>query len=142
LGGKESIQAFRLGEMGDLEETNLVWEQASGTPKIPSMVYVAPHLFAITNGGVATCLKAATGEIVWQRRVGGNFSASPVAADGRIYFLSDEGETTVVEAGPEFKVLARNPLNEKVQASMAVSDNRFLIRTAENLFCIGDDSNP
>jgi hypothetical protein len=89
------------------------------------------------DGGIATCLKAATGEIVWQERVGGNFSASPVFAEGRIYFLGDNGETTIIEAGPEFKVLAKNPLGEKVQASMAIAQGRIFIRTEKSLFCIG-----
>ena len=139
-GGKETIKAFKLGGKGDLKEANLVWEQKKGMPKVPSMLYVKPHLFAITDGGVASCMKAETGEIVWQERVGGNFSASPVAAEGRIYFLGDNGETTVIEAGPEFKVLAKNPLGERVQASIAVSQRQLFIRTEQNLFCIGDSS--
>jgi len=136
-GGKESIKAFKLGGQGDLQESNLVWEQKKGMPKVPSMLYVKPHLFAITDGGIATCMKGATGEIVWQERVGGNFSASPVVADGRIYFVGDNGETTVIEAGPEFKVLAKNPLGEKLQASPAISQGQIFIRTEKNLFCIG-----
>lgn len=136
-GGKETIKAFKLGGRGDLKETNLVWEQKKGLPKVPSMLYLKPHLYAISDGGIATCMKAATGEIVWQERIGGNFSASPVVAEGRIYFLGDSGETTVIEAGPEFKVLAKNPLGEKVQASMALSQGRIFIRTEKNLFCIG-----
>lgn len=136
-GGKETIKAFKLGGQGDLGEKNLAWEQRKGMPKVPSMLYVKPHLFTITDGGIATCLKAATGDIVWQERVGGNFSASPVAAEGRIYFVSDIGETTVIEAGPGFKVLARNPLDEKVQASPAISQGKIFIRTEKNLFCIG-----
>ncbi|HYF34237.1 MAG TPA: PQQ-binding-like beta-propeller repeat protein, partial [Prosthecobacter sp.] len=136
-GGKETIKAFRLGGQGDLKQSNLVWEQRKGMPKVPSMVYVSPYLFAITDGGIATCLRGDTGAIIWQERIGGNFSASPVAASGRIYFLADSGETAVIEAGPEFKILARNPLGEKVQASMAVSDGRLFIRTEKTLFCIG-----
>ena len=136
-GGKESIKAFKLGGQGDLQESNLVWEQKKGMPKVPSMLYVKPHLFAITDGGIATCMKAATGEIVWQERVGGNFSASPVVAGGRIYFVGDNGETTVIEAGPEFKVLAKNALGEKLQASPAISQGQIFIRTEKNLFCIG-----
>ena len=136
-GGKETIKAFKLGGTGELKETHLVWEQKKGMPKVPSIIYVKPHLFAITDGGVATCLKAETGEIVWQERVGGNFAASPVAADGRIYFVGDDGVTTVIEAGPEFKLLAKNPLGEKVQASPALSQGQFFIRTEKNLFCIG-----
>jgi outer membrane protein assembly factor BamB len=136
-GGRESIKAFKLGGRGDLRTNNLAWEQRKGLPKVPSMLYVKPHLFTVTEGGVATCLKAATGEIVWQERLGGNFSASPVAAEGRIYFVSDEGETTVLEAGAEFKVLAKNSLGEKVQASPAVSLGQIFLRTEKSLFAIG-----
>ena len=139
-GGKETIKAFKLGGQGDQKESQLVWEQKKGMPKVPSMLYVKPHLFAITDGGVASCMKAETGELVWQERVGGNFSATPVAAEGRIYFLGDNGETTIIEAGPEFKVLAKNPLGEKVQASMAVSQGQLIIRTEKNLFCIASDA--
>ena len=135
-GGKDSIKAFKLGGRDELKETNLAWEQKKGMPRVPSMIYVKPHLFAIADGGVAACLKADTGEIVWQERVGGNFSASPVAADGRIYFVGDTGETTVIEAGSEFKVLAKNPLGEKVQASPAISQGGIFIRTEKNLACI------
>lgn len=137
-GGKETIKAFRLGGRGDLKESSLVWEQKKGMPKVPSMIYAKPHLFAITDGGVASCMKAETGELVWQERVGGNFAASPVCAEGRIYFTGDNGETTVIEAGSEFKVLAKNPLGEKVQASIAVSQGSFFIRTEKNLIRIGE----
>ena len=135
-GGRESIKAFKLGGLGDLQETNLVWEQKKGMPKVPSMIYVKPFLFTITDGGVATCLQAGTGELVWQERVGGNFSASPVAAGGRLYFVGDNGETTVIAAGAEFRVLAKNPLGEKVQSSPAISQGALFIRTEKSLFCI------
>lgn len=135
-GGKESIKAFRLGGAGDLKETNLLWEQKKGMPKVPSMIYVKPFLFAISDGGIATCMKSDSGEVVWQERVGGNFSASPASAEDRIYFLSDEGETTIIAAEPEFKVLARNSLNEKCQASMALSQGQIFIRTEKNLYCV------
>jgi outer membrane protein assembly factor BamB len=136
-GGKESIKAFRLGGKGELKESNLVWEQRKGMPKVPSMIYMKPYLFAITDAGVATCMKADTGELVWQQRIGGNFSASPVAAEGRIYFLGDNGETTVIKAGPEFEILAKNPLGEMVQASPAISQGQIFIRTERRLFAIG-----
>jgi outer membrane protein assembly factor BamB len=136
-GGKESIKAFRLGGAGELKESNLVWEQKKGMPKVPSMIYVKPHLFAITDGGVATCLNAATGELLWQQRVGGNFSASPVAAEGRIYFVGDNGETTVIKAGATFEVLANNPLDETVQASPAIARGQIFIRTERHVFAIG-----
>lgn len=139
-GGKETIKAFRLGGSGDLGDSNLVWEQRKGMPKVPSMIYVQPHLYAITDGGVATCMKAATGEIIWQERIGGNFAASPVAAEGRIYWLSVSGDTTVIEAGSEFKVLAENSLEaNKVQASPAISQGQIFIRSENHLFAIGEN---
>ena len=136
-GGKESIKAFRLGAQGDLKESQLAWEQKKGMPKVPSMLYLKPYLFAITDGGVASCMQAETGELLWQERIGGNFSASPVSAEGRIYFTDDQGQTTVIAAAREFKVLAKNPLGEKVQASAAISQRHVFIRTVAHLVCIG-----
>lgn len=103
----------------------------------------------------ALCLDAASGQILWntevmeqvpgykerknfyQGRLGGRYSASPVFADGRIYFLSESGETVVIASGAEFEILARNPLEETCQASMAVSGGRLFIRTDKHLYCIG-----
>lgn len=118
------------------QDAAIVWEQKKGVPMIPSLIFSDKHLYGITEGGVAICLKADTGEIVWQERVGGNHSASPVWVEGRIYFLNEEGECTIIESAPTFKILARNSLNEKTQASMAVSHKQLFIRTAGNLYCI------
>lgn len=136
-GGRESVKAFKLGGRGDLGTNNLVWEQRKGMPKVPSLLYVQPHLFVVNDSGMAMCLKAGTGQILWQERLGGRFSASPVWAEGRIYCVDDSGETTVLAAGPEFKALAKNPLGEKVQASPAIAQGRVFIRTEKHLFAIG-----
>ncbi len=133
---KTTLRAVKLGGKGDVTESHIAWEQKKGVPTQPSPIYVKPYLYAITDGGVATCYHPANGEIVWQDRVGGNFSASPVYADGRIYFLSESGETTVIAPGTDFKLLAKNPLGEKCQASMAVANQRLFIRSDKNLFCI------
>lgn len=118
-------------------EPELAWEQKKSVPMIPSLVFAGKHLYGITEGGVALCLNAETGEIIWQERIGGNHSASPVLAENRIYFLSDEGESTVIEAGPEFKVLTRNSLPGPIKASLAISNRQLFLRTAEHLYCIG-----
>lgn len=131
---KPTVRAVKPPTAGT--EATIVWEQKKGVPMIPSFVFHEGHLYGITEGGVAICLNAENGEIVWQERVGGNHSASPVLVESRIYFLNEEGESTVIEAGPEFKILARNALNERTQASMAVSQKQLFIRTAKNLYCI------
>jgi outer membrane protein assembly factor BamB len=136
---KTTLRAVKLGgAKGDVTSSHILWEQKKGVPTQPSPIYVQSQLYAITDGGIVSCYNPTNGEIVWQDRVGGNFSASPVYADGRIYFLSEAGETTVIAPGPEFKLLARNPLGERCQASMAVAGQRLFIRTDKNLYCIAE----
>jgi len=135
---KTTLRAIRAGGTGDVTQTHIVWEQKKGVPTQPSLLYVKPYLYAISDGGIATCYQRERGDIVWQERIGGNHSASPVYADGKIYFLSEAGETTVIEAGPKFRILARNSIGEKCQASFAVSGRRLLIRAEKNLYCIGN----
>lgn len=135
---KPTIRAVRppAGENGEAE---IAWEQRKGVPTIPSFVLHNNLLFSVTTeGGLVSCLDALTGDIIWQERISGNYSSSPVLAEGRIYFTSDESLTTVIEAGREFKVLAKNVLNEKCQSSMAISDKKLFLRTAGNLYCLGE----
>ena len=91
----------------------------------------------VSDIGIATCLDAATGKILWQHRLGGNFSASPVFADGRICFQSEEGVTTVIAPGKEFRQLATNTLDGMTFASIAVSQGSLFIRTDAFLYRIG-----
>jgi len=135
--GDSAIRAVRTGGKGDVTETHIAWETAEDVPKIPSMLYTKPFLFLTTESSVVRCLRAATGEVLWRQRFGGRYSASPVWANGRIYFLSEKGEAVVIKAGPEFKVIARNKLEEKCCASPAVSQGNIFIRSESNLFCIG-----
>jgi len=104
---------------------------------VPSLIAVDGRIFSVTDAGVTTALDAKTGAVVWQERLGGNFSASPVSAEGRLYFFADNAETAVLEAGPQFRVLARNPLEGKVQASPALADGRIYLRTDRHLYCVG-----
>ena len=138
FGGADSVRAFRLaGAKGKLPETAMAWEQDKNPPKLPSMIHAAPNLYCVTEGGMAWCAKTATGEVVWRERLGGTYAASPILADGKIYITGDDGVTAVIEAAESFKVLARNPLGENVQASPAVWNDHLLIRGEKHLFCIG-----
>jgi outer membrane protein assembly factor BamB len=88
----------------------------------------------ISDNGIATCVDARNGNEYWQVRLGGNHSASPIYADGRIYFLSEEGESVVIAPGRQFKVLATNHLDGVALASMAVSDGSIYVRTQTHLY--------
>jgi outer membrane protein assembly factor BamB len=135
--GNPAIRAIRTGGKGDVTKTHIAWESAEDVTKVPSMLYVRPFLFLVTETGVAKCLRASTGKEIWRERLGGKHSASPIWADGKIYFLSDKGKTTVTADGGEFKVLAENELNEKCVASPAVSQKQIFIRSEKNIYCIG-----
>ena len=135
---KTTLRTVRLGGSGDVTATHVAWEQRKGTPNQPSLLYVKPWLYSITDGGIAHCFDAATGEIVYAERVGGNFCTSPVYAADRIYYLAEDGVTTVVRAGRTFEKLATNPLDgARTQASLAVSDGKIYIRTQTDLWCVG-----
>ncbi|MCP4610096.1 MAG: PQQ-binding-like beta-propeller repeat protein [Planctomycetes bacterium] len=135
--GDSAIRAIRTGGKGNVTETHIAWESAEDVTKVPSMLYVKPFLFLVTETGVAKCLRASTGKEIWRERLTGKHSASPIWADGKIYFLSDKGKTTVTADGGEFKVIAENELNEKCIASPAVSQKQIFIRAEQNIYCIG-----
>ncbi len=133
-----TIRAIRMGGQGDITETHIAWEQTKGVPALPSFLYIDPHLYSITRDNILYCIDAASGDIVWLKRLSGSYSASPVFADGRIYILSEEGVCLVLRPGAKYEEITRNTIDEKCMASLAVSQGQFFLRTAENLYCIGD----
>jgi outer membrane protein assembly factor BamB len=135
--GDSTIRAVRLGGKGDVTKTHMVWESKDDVPHVSSMLYVAPHLYSVNESGVAKCFNGATGAVLWRERLAGKFSASPVWADGKVYFLGENGKTTVVEDGPQFKVVAESALGETCCASPAISQGNIFIRTEKTLYCIG-----
>jgi outer membrane protein assembly factor BamB len=86
---------------------------------------------------VASCFDARTGQVHWQQRLGGTYSASPLLADGKLYFQSEQGTGVVLQAGKEFKLLAKNALDERSLASPAAADGALFIRTETRLYRIG-----
>ena len=118
--------------------THTAWTLRRGVPLTSSPLLVGDELYIVSDLGVATCLDARTGETHWRERLGGNFSASPVFADGRIYFPREEGVTSVVAPGIEYSELATNQLDGAILASMAVANGSLFIRTHDHLYRIGD----
>jgi len=125
------------GAKGDVTDTNIKWSLSKGAPNTPSPLVVEDELYVISDSGIATCLDARTGKVHWNERIGGNFSASPVFADGRIYFQNEEGVGTVIKAGKEFEVLAKNDLGERSLASPAIADGAVFLRSKDHLWKIG-----
>ncbi len=136
-----AAQAISLDAAGDVTGSDAIrWSYGSSTPYVPSpLVYEGQIYFTRTNTGVLTSLDARDGSLVFgPQRLDGidNLYASPVAADGRIYFVSREGTTVVLEAGRELKVLATNRFDQPVDASPALVGKQLFLRTATHLYCI------
>ncbi len=129
--------AIRPGGRGDVSATHVEWQAATGASYVPSIVYYDGLLYMTNEVGVVTCADARTGERVWRHRLGGVFFASPVAGDGKVYMVSETGETFVLRAGRTPEVLARNELDERFIASPAISDGRLFLRSDRTLFAIG-----
>jgi outer membrane protein assembly factor BamB len=136
--GGNVIMAIRPNGRGNVTGTHVAWRYDKSAPYSSSPVIVGDYLYSVKNGGVMTCLNAKTGAVVWQERLParGEYYASLVAADGKIYALSEDGEATVVAAKPTYELLAHNRMDERTMSTPSISDGRLFIRTDENLFCI------
>jgi outer membrane protein assembly factor BamB len=133
-----SLLAIRPEGKGDVTGTQVAWKLERAVPVTPSPLLVGDELYIVSDLGIATCLDARTGQSHWQERLGGNFSASPVFADGRIYFMNELGVTTVIAPGKDFHRLATNSLEDAwTLGSMAVSGGTIFIRSADYLYRIG-----
>ncbi len=123
---------------GDVTESHVRWMETRQMPSKPSPLWIDGRIYTIHDQGVITCLDGVTGETLWQDRVGGNFSASPVYADGHIYIVGEEGESFVVEPGDEYNVIATNTLEAGSLSSPAVVGNSILLRTATHLYRLAE----
>ncbi|HEV1287832.1 MAG TPA: PQQ-binding-like beta-propeller repeat protein [Bryobacteraceae bacterium] len=127
------LLAIRAGQV--------IWRENNSIPEVPSPLLYRGRLFLVRNGGVATCLDASTGKIIYRARIGatGAYFSSPVAAAGRVYFASSEGVVTVIAADSvALKVLARNEIGEEMIATPALVGGAIYLRSAGNLFAFGN----
>lgn len=132
-----SLIAVHPDGKGDVTKSKVEWRLDRGVPLTPSPLLVGDELYLVTDNGIVTCVDAKTGKEYWRARVGGNHSASPIYADGRIYFLSEEGESVVLAPGRELKHLATNQIEGRTLASMAVASGSIFIRSETHLYRIG-----
>jgi outer membrane protein assembly factor BamB len=128
--------AMRPGGRGDVSTTHTIWRVPTGAPYVSSLLHYDGVIYMANDVGVLTATDAATGERLWQERVDGVFSASPVAGAGHVYFVSENGDTIVVKAGRSPRVVHRNSLGERIIASPAISRGQLFFRTDRNLFSV------
>lgn len=124
------------GAAGDATKTHVAWQTGKGAPNTPSALVVGNEVYFVADNGIATCADARTGKVHWSERLEGEFSASPVSAEGRVYFQNEEGVGFVVRASTSFELLSENDLGERSLASYAVTDGALFIRTEKHLWKI------
>jgi outer membrane protein assembly factor BamB len=129
--------AIRPGGKGDISKTHVAWEAQTGAPYISSLVHDNGLIFMATDVGGVTVVDAKSGQRVWQQRIDGIFTASPVAGDGKIYFVSETGETIVVRSARTPEVISRNDIGQRLMASPAISNGQIFLRADDQLFAIG-----
>lgn len=126
-----------LGPNGDRSE-RIAWSKKRGGPYMTTPIVYGRYLYVCSNAGMLTCYEADTGKEIYKERLGGvSYTASPVAADGRIYFTTEQGEVRVVKAGPKFELLAVNKLDDVCMATPAISGGTLFVRSQHFLFALG-----
>ena len=136
-GMRQPLLAVKLGGQGERNSSDVVWQYAKNTPDASTPVVWKDLLFYVSNNGIARCLDANSGTLRWEHRFPGEHRASPLAADGKIYFLNVKGLANVVAASPTYERLAENRLDDETLASPIVSDGRLFLRGRDALYCIG-----
>ena len=131
------LVAVRMGGSGDVTASHQAYKIDKAAPYVPTPVVVGDRLYMVSDLGIASCVEASTGRVIWSERIPkGNCFASPVFADARVYFLSEEGECTVIAPGQEYRELARNQVAERTLASLAISDRAIFLRGERSLYRI------
>ena len=132
---KPWLYAVKPNGSGDVTETHMAWKLDRGAPLNPSPLLIGEELYIVSDNGIATCLNAKSGEQHWQQRVGGNFSASLLHADGRVYMLDENGKTYVfAPTKDEYRELAVNEVPGRSLASIAAADGALFLRTDKAVY--------
>jgi outer membrane protein assembly factor BamB len=144
VGGGNTIQAVRGGGRGDVTAKHVVWNIDNRAPSnLSSPLVFNDRLYVVKSGGLSSCFDAVTGKPLWELtrlRTYGNYYASPIAADGKVFLASRNGFIVVLEDGPELKILAKNDMDEEIIATPAIADGRIFIRTRESIICVSNES--
>lgn len=130
------LMAVKLGGKGDVTETHVVWRIQRGAPSTPTPLLVGDELYFVSDKGIASCVDAKTGTQHWMERLGGNFSASPVFANGQVLFLDEDGHAFWVKPSKTFEVTQRNEVTGRTFATPAFVDGAMYLRTDKALLKI------
>src|SRR6266550_667146 len=141
------IYAIKIGSSGDLtlkdgkqSSDTIAWSTQRGGVYLPSPIVYGDHLYMVNNNGVLSAYEAKTGNRLYQQRIEGgvSFTASPVAASGKLYIATEDGDVFVVKAGPKYELIAKNPMGEAMLATPALAGDLLILRGDKHLFAVAE----
>jgi outer membrane protein assembly factor BamB len=132
------LMGVKLGGKGDVTQSNVVWRIQRGAPSTPTPLLVGDELYFVSDKGIASCVDARTGKQNWMERLGGNFSASPVFANGLVLFLEEDGHAYWVKPAKSFEVVQQNKVSGRTFATPAFSNGAMYLRTDSALLKIAN----
>jgi outer membrane protein assembly factor BamB len=130
------MDAVKPHGTGDITETNIDWTITKNVTRRPSPILVSGNLFMFNDKGIASCVRAKDGEILWQKRIGGTFAASPIFDGEHIFAFGEKGEIFAFQPGDSYKVIEETHLGDGFKASPAVAGNSLIIRSISKLYCL------
>jgi len=140
-----AMYVFRPGAVGDIslkagQDTNafLAWRTSKGSPYTPTPIVYGDQFYVLADNGVLSSYDAKTGELIYQQRLPTSFSASPVAADGKLYLASEDGDVFVVKAGRQYELLSKNVMGQPLMATPAITQGMLILRGDKAIYAIGE----
>lgn len=134
---EKELLAIRADGSGDVTKSHVLWRTNKGVTYVPSPLYHDGHLYVVNDGGVASCFEAESGKVVWQDRLPGAFSSSPILVGNLLFITNEAGKTYVLKAGRQFELIATNDLKDGGFATPAVGGGHVYLRTSGVLYCLG-----
>lgn len=134
--GRNALIAVDPSGSGNITETNIKWRLGRLTPKRPSQILLGKDFFMMDDSGVCSCVDALTGDVIWTERISGAYWASPLYADGHLYFFSQDGKVSVVKASREFELVHETTFDDGFTASAAVAENSLILRSESFVYRI------
>jgi outer membrane protein assembly factor BamB len=142
-GGKGKLMiGVDPGGKGDVAETHIRFKRDRSLPYVPTPVAYKGHLYLWNDNGVVTCIHLEDQQEIWTKRVGGNFSGSPICVDGRLYCMSEDGEVVVIDASPEYHLHGKTTLGDNSHSTPAVANGHMYLRTFKRLMSLPSDKTP
>lgn len=134
------LMAIRPGAINDARKSHVAWETQRGIPETPSLLYCRGRLYLLRDGGVLSCLEAATGKELFRERIGasGQYTPSPIAGGEKIIAASVKGVLTIIQVDDKLHVLAMNNFSEKIFVTPAIAENKIYLRTTGHLYTLGE----